>query len=62
MFDELRGLDVDVSCENLEITIFSEAVVFTQAHFGFIYPPLIVKSVWVVYCMCDAWCFMLPLL
>lgn len=52
MFDELRGLDVDASCENLEITIFSEAVEFTQAHFGFIYPLLIVKSVWVVCCMC----------
>ena len=55
MCGELRGLDVDVSCENLEITIFSEAVTvleFTQAHFGFIHPLLIVKSVWVVCCMC----------
>ena len=52
MFDELRGLDVDASCENFEITIFSEAVEFTQAHFGFICPLLIVKSVWVVCCMC----------
>ena len=52
MFDELRGLDVDVSGENLEITTFSEAVENTQAHFGFIYPLLIVKSVWVVCCMC----------
>ena len=25
MFDELRGLDFDVSCANLEISIFSEA-------------------------------------
>ena len=25
MFDELRGLDVDVSCEYVEIAVFSEA-------------------------------------
>ncbi len=52
MFDELRSLDVDASCENLEITIFSEAVEFTQAHCGSVDPLLIVKSVWVVRCMC----------
>ncbi len=39
MFDEFRSLDVDASCESLEITIFLEAVEFTQAHFDFIYPP-----------------------
>ncbi len=52
MFDEFHSLDVDASCESLEITVFLEAVEFTQAHFDFIYPFLIVKSVWVVCGMC----------
>ena len=38
MFDELRGLDFDVSCANLEISIFSEAVSNTRARCRFIYP------------------------
>ena len=50
MFDELRGLDVDVSCENLEITIFSEAVEFTQAHFGFIHPLRALRSLVTAQC------------
>ena len=52
MFEEFHSLDVDASCESLEITVFLEAVEFTQAHCGFIDPLLIVKSVWVVCCMC----------
>ena len=38
MFDELRGLDVDVSCENVEIAVFSEAENFTRARCRLVYP------------------------
>jgi hypothetical protein len=38
MFDELRGLDVDVSCENVEIAVFSEAESFTRALVVLVYP------------------------
>jgi hypothetical protein len=37
-FDELRGLDVDVSCENVEIAVFSEAESFTRARWWLVYP------------------------
>ena len=43
MFEELRGLDGDVSCYNLETAIFSEAVKFTRERFGSI-PPLDLSS------------------
>ena len=39
MFDERRGLDVDVSCENVEIAVFAEAESFTRARCVSI-PPL----------------------
>jgi len=38
MFDELRGLDSDVSCENVEIAVFSEAENFTRARRRLVYP------------------------
>ena len=38
MFDELRDLDGDVSRENLELAIFSEAVNFTRARRRYVYP------------------------
>ena len=38
MFDELRSLDVDVSCENVEIAVFSEAENFTRARCRVVYP------------------------
>ncbi len=38
MFDKLRGLDVDVSCENVEIAVFSEAENFTRARCRLVYP------------------------
>ena len=38
MFDELRSLDVDVSCENVVVAVFSEAENFTRARWWLVYP------------------------
>jgi len=38
MFDELRSLDVDVSCENVVVAVFSEAENFTRARCWLVYP------------------------
>jgi hypothetical protein len=38
MFDELRSLDVDVSCENVVVAVFSEAENFTRARCRLVYP------------------------
>jgi hypothetical protein len=38
MFDKLRGLDVDVSCGNVEVAVFSEAESFTRALVVLVYP------------------------
>ncbi len=40
MFDELqvRGLDVDVSCENVVIAVFSEAENFALVRCRLVYP------------------------
>ena len=43
MPDEPRGLDVEVSCENVEIAVFSQAVKFTRERFVSI-PPLEMSS------------------
>ena len=37
MFDGLRGLDVDVSCEYVEIAVCSEAESFTRARWWLVY-------------------------
>ena len=60
MFDELRGLDFDVSCANLEISsIFSEAVNNTRARYvGSYTPSKLVKSTFVITgLMLSALCF-----
>ena len=38
MFDELRSLDVDVSCKNVVVAVFSEAENFTRARCRLVYP------------------------
>ena len=55
MFDELRGLDVDVSCENVEIAVFSEAENFTRALVVLVYPLQTCRELVCNQCM-DALC------